>query len=171
MGKNANFDQLMKDLAAASETMRAGDPEDIARLRRLPGAMGQSLTITMFGFQEANTIKSNVNFLLRMLDKHEEPWVSTVTSELLAASVKALGKRYQMSDSAVLLERASVVAGEVSGEELLALVRRLLEYTNFLSRRLRDLLPFHELSVTFEGYRYMTEKAIPPSKGRPRERA
>ncbi|MDX1429068.1 MAG: hypothetical protein R3282_02220 [Rhodothermales bacterium] len=171
MGKDADLERLMKEIRDASETMRAGEPEDITRLRRLPGAMGQSLTITMFGFQEANAIKSNVNFLLRMADKYDEPWVSVVASELLAAPVKALGKRYQMTDTAALLERASRVAAGVSGEELVSLLRRLLEYSNFLSRRLRDLLPFHELSVTFEGYRYMTEKAIPPSKGRPRERA
>lgn len=171
MAGNPELEAFLADLAPASETMRAGDPQDIARLRRLPGAMGQSLTITMFGFQEANTIKSNLNMLLKLVDKHDEPWVGQVVSTMLASPVRALGKRYALSDSAALMERAAKLAPELSGPDMVNFLRRLLEYFNFTSRRLRDLLPFHELSVTFEGHRYMTERAIPPSKGKPRERA
>jgi hypothetical protein len=171
MAGNRELEAFLADLAPASETMRAGDPQDIQRLRRLPGAMGQSLTITVFGFQEANTIKSNLNFLLKLVDRHDEPWVGTVVSEMLASPARTVGKRYALSDTAALLERAAKLAPGLAGEEMVTLLRRLLEYFNFTSRRLRDLLPFHELSVTFEGHRYMTERAIPPSKGKPRERA
>lgn len=171
MGASSDLDQLLEDTAAASEIMRAGDPEDIRKLRKLAGAMGQSLTITMFGFQEANAIKSNVNFLLRIAAKHKEPWVATVVSEMLASPVGTLSKRYHLTDTATLLDRAAKIAQHLERDDLITLLRRLLEYSNFLGRRLRGLLPFHELSVTFEGYRYMTERAIPPSKGKTRERA
>lgn len=171
MAGNKELDAFLADLATASETMRAGDPADVQRLRRLPGAMGQSLTITVFGFQEANTIKSNINFLLKFAEKHDEPWVGTVVSEMLASPARTVGRRYALTDTASLLERAAKIAPGLSGDAMVNLLRRLLEYFNFTSRRLRDLLPFHELSVTFEGHRYMTERAIPPSKGKPRERA
>ena len=110
MAANSELEAFLADLAPASETMRTGDPQDIQRLRRLPGAMGQSLTITMFGFQEANTIKSNLNLLLEFADKHDEPWVATVVSEMLASPAKTLGKRYGLTDSAALVGRAAKIA-------------------------------------------------------------
>lgn len=171
MVDKTELDAFLSDLAAASEEMRMGEPEDVRQLRRLPGAMGQSLTITMFGFQATDAMKSNINFLLRMVAKYDEPWVPTMASELLASPAKTYAKRYQLTNSAALLERAAAIAAELSGDELTSFLRRVLEYFNFLSRQLRSLLPFHELSVTFEGYRYMTERAVPPSKGKTRERA
>jgi hypothetical protein len=171
MTNKKELETFLSDLAIASEAMRMGEPEDIRQLRRLPGAMGQSLTITMFSFQQAEGMKSNLNFLLKLADKHDEPWVSTVTGELLASPIKTFGKRYQLTNSAALLERAAGLAVGLSGDEMIPFLRRLLEYFNFLSRQLRSLLPFHELSVTFEGYRYMSERATPPSKGKTRERA
>jgi hypothetical protein len=37
--------------------------------------------------------------------------------------------------------------------ELLRMLRGLFEYHNFLVRGIRDLLPFHELSVLFEEHK------------------
>ena len=55
----------------------------------------------------------------------------------------------------------------LNGEQMLGLARALIVYYAFLLRRIRDLLPFYELSVAFEGQKIIAERVAlsPMGKG------
>jgi hypothetical protein len=75
-----------------------------------------------------------------------------------------------MEDTAAIMNKAAEVAPTLDSNQIVSLFRSLQEYYGFLTRRIRDLLPFYELSVAFEGYRFMSEKAVSPGRGKPRKR-
>ncbi len=129
--------------------------EDLGRVDSLVGAMGQSFTTTIFAFQQVSTVKSDVAFLLKFAGGNENVSIEVarlVASNLLANPVNTLRKRYKLVDTADLFEKASQLAGgAASKDELVTILRSLLEYLDFLARRIRVRLPFHELSVVFEG--------------------
>jgi len=170
MEKGTALDGLLKEIAKASETARVGNAEDVTRVKNLVGAMGQSFTTTIFAFQQASAVKSDIMLVIGLAGKYKEPWVATVASEVLSSPVKTLQSRYAMKDTAELMAKAAEVAKTLNSEQMITLFRRLQEYYTFLIRRIRDLLPFYELSIAYEGYRFMTEKAVAPGRGKSRER-
>lgn len=158
---------FLAEIRGASETARTGHPGDLDRVRKLVGAMGQSFTTTVFAFQQASALKDSAHFIAAMAEKYpNEPWVATVASEMLRRPVNTLKTRYALTDTAAIHEQASKIAAGLNGRELLDLARRLIEYHGFLVRRIRDLLPFHELGIAFEGHKVVSERAKFSPKGK-----
>jgi hypothetical protein len=171
MDKTTTLADLLKELATAKEIVRVGNAEDVIRVKNLVGAMGQSFTTTIFAFQQASTIKSDILFVTGLASRYKEPWVATVAGEILRSQVKTLNTRYALKDTAALMAKAADVAVGLDSDQIITLFRSLQEYYTFLIRRIRDFLPFHELSIAFEGYRFMTERAVSPGREKPRERS
>jgi hypothetical protein len=171
MDKTTILDDLLKELAKAKEIVRVGNAEDVIRVKNLVGAMGQSFTTTVFAFQQASTVKSDILFVTGLAIRYREPWVAIVASEILRSHVKTLHTRYALKDTAALTTKAADVVATLDSEQIITLLRSLQEYYVFLIRRIRDFLPFYELSIAYEGYRFMTEKAVSPGREKSRERS
>jgi hypothetical protein len=159
------LDGLIERIEAATATLSTGAAADVARVRQLRGAMGQSFTTTVFAFQQAGTVRDGVAFIAGLAEKFPgESWLATVAAEQFRRPVGTLTTRYALSDTAALHSDAAALCAGLSGAELLRLARAMLVYYAFLLRRLRDLLPFYELSVAFEGHRLIAERvAISPT--------
>ena len=162
------LNRLMAKIEAATETLHAGEGEDVKRVKRLRGAMGQSFTTTVFAYQQASSVKDGLAFVAALTDKYpRENWIAVVAAEQFARPVNTLRTRYALQDTAALHEEAARVTGALDGADVLRLTRALIVYYAFLLRRLRDLLPFYELSVAFEGHKLVTGQAAisPVGKG------
>ena len=158
------LDELVAKIEAATTALNAGKGEDINRVKQLRGAMGQSFTTTIFAFQQASSVKDGVAFLAALAEKFpRESWIAKVAAEQFRRPVNTLRTRYALHDTAALHEDAARLAGTLDSAAVLRLARTLIVYYAFLMRRLRDLLPFYELSVAFEGHKLVAERvAISP---------
>jgi hypothetical protein len=158
------LDGLVATIEAATAALHADEGEDVRRVKQLRGAMGQSFTTTIFAFQQASTVKDGIAFIAALAEKHpRESWLATVAGEQLRRPVNTLKTRYALLDTAALHEAAARLAPTLDGAALLRLTRSFIVYYAFLLRRLRDLLPFYELSVAFEGQKLIAERvAISP---------
>ncbi|HEY6434348.1 MAG TPA: hypothetical protein VIZ17_20435 [Acetobacteraceae bacterium] len=160
----ATLEQLTARIEAATVTLHKGEAEDVRRVTQLLGAMGQSFTTTIFAFQQASTVRDGVGFIASLAEKFSaEPWLPTVAAEQFRRPAATLRARYALHDTAALHEEAARLAPGLDGVALLRLTRTMIVYYAFLLRRLRDLLPFYELSVAFEGHKRIAERvAISP---------
>ncbi len=163
----SDFTSFMDELHTASAHLATQEGDDIGRVRQLIGAMGQSLTTTMFAFQQASSVKDGVIFIAGLAEKFPDAgWIGTVAAEQFRKPVNTLRTRYALTDMAALHERAADLAPNLGNSEILALCRALLEYDAFLIRQMRDLLPIYELALVFEGYKTMTERVKESPEGR-----
>ncbi len=158
-------EQLIARVDAATLTLHKGEAEDVRRVTQLLGAMGQSFTTTMFAYQQASTVRDGVGFIASLAEKFStELWLPIVAAEQFRRPVATLRARYALHDTAALHEDAARLAPGLDGAALLRLTRTMIVYYAFLLRRLRDLLPFYELSVAFEGHKRIAERvAISPT--------
>jgi len=153
------LDALLASIDAATMELHRGQAKDVARVSQLLGAMGQSFTTTVFAFQQASSARDGVGLIAALAEKHPtEAWVATVAAEQFRRPVNTLKTRYAMHDTAALHEQAAALSAGLAGADLLRLSRGLMVYYAFLLRRLRDLLPFYELSVAFEGHKRIAER-------------
>jgi len=164
------LDALIARIEAATTTLSAGAAGDVARVRQLRGAMGQSFTTTIFAYQQASTVRDGIAFIAALAENFPgESWIGTVAAEQFRRPVNTLTTRYALRDTAALHTDAAALCGGLSGADLLRLARAMLVYYAFLLRRLRDLLPFYELSVAFEGHKLIAERVAvsPTGEGAP----
>jgi hypothetical protein len=162
------LDAFLSRIEAATAALHRGEAEDVRRVAQLLGAMGQSFTTAMFSFQQASTVRDGVAFLADLAQKHStEAWLAIVAAEQFRRPVNTLRTRYAMRDTAAMHEEAAQLAPGLDGAALLHLTRTMLVYYAFLLRRLRDLLPFYELSVAFEGHKQIAQRVAlsPTGKG------
>jgi hypothetical protein len=83
--------------------------------------------------------------------------VNVLAGELFRRPLNTLRTRYALHQTAQLYEHAAGLAGQLTHAQLLTLARRMMEHHGFLARRIRDFLPFYELSTAFEGHKFMVE--------------
>lgn len=166
------LDGLIAKIDAATAALHGGEGADVARVKQLRGAMGQSFTTTIFAFQQGSSVKDGIAFVAALAEKFpRESWVATVAAEQFRRPVNTLRTRYALLDTAALHEDAAAMAGTLDGAGVLRLARALIVYYGFLLRRLRDLLPFYELSVAFEGHKLVAERVAVSPVGRGAEGA
>jgi hypothetical protein len=157
------YDAYLAELKAATEEMRVGPAADVQRVHDLVGAMGQAYTTTMFALTQTTTMKSAVSFALDMVQKHAKTdWTRTVAAATLKSPLGTLRSRYKLLDTADLIEKAAGLVKDLDDTRLVELLRWVNQYITFLIRRIRSMMPFYELSIAFEGHRFMVEKAVPP---------
>ena len=165
---SSSLEQLMAKLDAATAVLHAREGDDVGRVKRLRGAMGQSFTTTVFAYQQASSVKDGIAFVAALAEKFpRESWVGAVAAEQFARPVNTLRTRYALQDTAALQEEAARVSGALDSASVLRMARAFIVYYAFLLRRLRDLLPFYELSVAFEGHKLVAGQAAvsPVGKG------
>ena len=168
MATAPQLDAFIARIEAATEALHSGQAEDVRRVSQLLGAMGQSFTTTIFSFQQASTARDGVAFIADLAQKYPaEAWLGTVAAEQFRRPVNTLRTRYAMRDTADMHEQAAKLAAGLDGAALLRLARTMMVYYAFLLRRLRDLLPFYELSVAFEGHKQIAQRVAvsPTGKG------
>jgi hypothetical protein len=174
---SSSLNELMSKIETATETLHAGEGEDVKRVKHLRGAMGQSFTTTIFAYQQASSVKDGLAFIAALTEKFTgENWIALVSAEQFARPVNTLRTRFALHDTATLHEEAARVARALDSASILRLTRALIVYYAFLLRRLRDLLPFYELSVAFEGQKLVAGQAgispvgrgIEDTQGQPR---
>jgi hypothetical protein len=157
----AALDALIGKIEAATTVLTSGEAADVARVKQLRGAMGQSFTTTIFAFQQASAVRDGIFFVAGLAEKHAgESWVATVAAEQFRRPVNTLSTRYALRDTAAMQQEAAAICGELGNADILRLARTMIVYYGFLLRRLRDLLPFYELSVAFEGHKLITERVV-----------
>lgn len=145
---------LTRDLVTAMTALNEERAEDLRRLDGLMGAMGQSFTTSVFGFFQINALKDTIGtFLDLAVDARLAPDAfRLVFGEIAGKQRGALTRRYKLLDTAGFL---GTIDGFIQTSDDRQGWRQVLvhffEYLSFLNRRLRDRLPFHELSVAFEG--------------------
>jgi hypothetical protein len=162
MGDNA-YNTYMSDLRKATETMRVGEPGDVQNVHDLVGAMGQSFTTTVFAFQQVSTVKSNIGLVLGLVEKNKNAdWTRIAVEAALKSPINTLRTRYNLQGTADLMEKAVPLIKSADDGDLIELMRLISVYLTFLARRVRSFLPFYELSIAFEGHRFMVEKAVAP---------
>jgi beta-glucosidase/6-phospho-beta-glucosidase/beta-galactosidase len=160
---NEAYKKFMAELKAATEEMRVGDAKDVKNIHDLVGAMGQSYTTTVFALQQTTTIKSSISFAQSMIEKHKNAdWTKIVTEATLRSQLNTLRTRYKMARTADLIEAAAGFVAGLDDATTIDLLRWVNQYLTFLMRRIRSMLPFYELSIAFEGHRFMVEKAVAP---------
>ena len=165
---DVSLEGLLDKINRATLTLHDGKAEDVSRVSRLLGAMGQSFTPTIFAFQQASSARDGVAFVAVLAEKYgAESWLRTVAAEQFRRPVNTLKTRYAMHDTAALHEGAAALSPSLNGEQMLGLARALIVYYAFLLRRICDLLPFYELSVAFEGQKIIAERVAlsPMGKG------
>jgi hypothetical protein len=162
---SARLEEFIAQIETAAAALHRGEAEDVRRVSRLLGAMGQSFTTTVFSFQQASTVRDGVAFVADLAQKYPaEAWLGTVAAEQFRRPVNTLRTRYAMRDTADMHEEAAELAADLDGAALLRLSRTMIVYYAFLLRRLRDLLPFYELSVAFEGHKQIAQRvAVSPT--------
>ena len=159
----ATFTNYMDRLKAAAEEMRTGEPGDVQNIHDLVGAMGQSFTTTMFAFQQVSTVKSNVGLVTGLVQKNKgADWTRIAVEAALTSPINTLRTRYNLQSNADLLESAVPHVNSLGDAELVHLLRWISVYLTFLARRARSFLPFYELSIAFEGQRFMFETSVAP---------
>ena len=157
------FAGYMDALKTATEEMRVGDPGDVQNAHDLVGAMGQSFTTTVFAFQQVSTVKSSISFVTGLVEKHKSSdWTKTVVEAALKSPINTLRTRYNLQATADLLESAVPLVKSLQDQEMIDMLRWIGVYLTVLARRVRSFLPFYELSIAFEGHRFMVEKAVAP---------
>lgn len=167
MASANSLEALLDKINKATLTLHQGKAEDVSRVSRLLGAMGQSFTPTVFAFQQASTARDGVAFIAGLAEKYgAESWLQTVAAEQFRRPMNTLKTRYAMHDTAALHEDAAALSASLNGEQMLGLTRALIVYYAFLLRRIRDLLPFYELSVAFEGQKIIAERVAVSPTGR-----
>jgi hypothetical protein len=165
---SSSLEQLIAKLDAATGILHAGEGDDVGRVKRLRGAMGQSFTTTVFAYQQASSVKDGIAFVAALADKYpRESWIAVAAAEQFARPVNTLRTRFALHDTAALHEEAAHLSSTLDGASVLRLARAFIVYYAFLLRRLRDLLPFYELSVAFEGHKLVAGQAAisPVGKG------
>ncbi len=160
------YQGYMTTLKAAAEEMRVSDASDVKNVHDLVGAMGQSYTTTVFALQQATTTKSMIAFAEGLVAKHANAgWTKIVVETTLRSQLNTLRTRYKMTRSAELIEQAAGLVAGLDDAETIDLLRWINQYLTFLIRRIRSMLPFYELSIAFEGHRFMVERAVAPGTG------
>jgi hypothetical protein len=160
---NEAYQSYMAELKAATEEMRVGDASDVKSIHDLVGAMGQSYTTTVFAMQQATTTKTSIAFALGLVEKYKKTeWTKIVVEATLRSQLNTLRTRYKMIRTADLIEKAAGFVAALDDATTIDLLRWINQYLTFLTRRIRSMLPFYELSIAFEGHRFMVEKAVAP---------
>ena len=146
-----NLENFLKDLEKEKTKLKNQKADDLKKIKNLIGAMGQSFSTTIYAFQYAEIIRSRMVFLRSISNDLEEEQIKKTTFLALKSFIKILHVRYHLDDTADILESASKLVSSLDKEELESLFKNLLEYLNYLVRAIRTMIPFYELSVTFEG--------------------
>ncbi len=155
----ATLEALIDRIEDATTVLTSGGAADIARVKQLRGAMGQSFTTTIFAFQQASAVRDGIFFVAAMAEKYPaERWVAIVAGEQFRRPVNTLTTRYALRDTAAMQADAAAICATLGNADILRLARVMAVYYGFLLRRLRDLLPFYELSVAFEGHKLIAER-------------
>lgn len=147
-----NLESYLKYLEKEKTKVKAQEADDLKKVKTLVGPKGQSFSTTIYTFQEVEVIRKRIHFLRSvLLNELEEEQIRKVTFLVLSSDVKKLHIRYHMDDTADILEGASKLVSSLNKEELESLFKNLGEYFNYLHRAIRTMIPFYELSLTFEG--------------------
>jgi hypothetical protein len=155
---------IVTDLAAvetALQSAKNGKAADIERLRDRKGANGQGFTITMFAMTEVSRCSELIGMVRGLLTKKEYTWdqVKDLSLGLLKRHADTLDRRYALSDAAMFMTSLADAVDIGDKAEIERLSRTLGSYLGYLNFLIAVEIPWHVLSVAFEGARTL-KKAL-----------
>jgi hypothetical protein len=151
------LESLLKRISTMTSAVRGTAlTPDLQRIYVSKMANDQSFTVVMFGMAQMQKLHADLRLLMQMVENHglAIPDVKKVAESLLNGHENALRKRYDLTDAADLVRDAKVaLLGVSSKEDWSGLLAPLSVFAHNVSHALAVLLPWHELSVAFEGAR------------------
>jgi hypothetical protein len=145
-----------EDLNQALLSVSRGIAPDVERLLGRRGAHGQGFTPTLFGLFEVADCRQAVDLVSSLLntEKYPKGMINELGAPLLARHIDTLERRYGMIDSARYVTLAySLIHADAPKSDVLEVMDLLNDYFNFLHFLIALEIPWHELSVAFEGAR------------------
>ena len=147
-----SLESFLQNLEKEKEKAKTQEADDLKRVKNLIGPFGQSFSSLIYAFQYVEEFKSFLHFLrTTLLSELEEEQIKKIAYFVLSSNMKSCRNRYEMKDTADILEDASRLVTSLDKEKLEILFKNLLEYINYLDRGIRTMIPFYELSLTYEG--------------------
>jgi len=158
-----SVDAYIDDLEAESRAIRSEESEDLDRMRECKGAMNQGMSVHLIALNSIASAHADTNLFQRMVssDGFDLPVeeVAGIAGDAFLDRVEGFRERYCLENVAALLERLPDALDSVSDEKtFIDLVRKLRAYLNHLQFQIAARIPFHELSVAFEGRRVIDEE-------------
>jgi hypothetical protein len=148
--------KLTEQLRTATTVVREGTSPDVERIYHRKMANDQALTVTIFGMGAVDGLRRDCSLLLNLRTRYQcsTTQAQQVAADLLAGHADTLRRRYGLSDTAelVLLYAAAIQANDDVADWTL-LQREMNDYLHYLSHAIAVHIPWHELSVAFEGAR------------------
>jgi hypothetical protein len=148
--------KVVEQLRAATRVVREGTSPDVERIYHRRMANDQALTVTIFGMAAVDGLRRDCNLLLGLRTRYQLSTTQArqVAADLLAGHADTLRRRYGLSDTAELvLTYAAAIQTTDEVEAWTLLQREMNDYLHYLSHAIAVHIPWHELSVAFEGAR------------------
>jgi len=148
--------EALEQVRSAIAVVRQGTSPDVDRIYNLKMAHNQSFTVTIFGMVATDGARRDCRQVMNLYSKYGLPLgdVKPIAHDLLAGQEDMFRRRYGLTDTAALVGTVSAAlqsSGDV--EEWTTLLRATSEYLTYLGHAIATRIPWHELSVAFEGVR------------------
>jgi hypothetical protein len=152
--------EALEQVRRATGVVRQGTSPDVDRIYNLKMAHNQSFTVTMFGMVGTDGARRDCRLVMSLYSKYGLPLgdVKPIARDLFAGQEDMFRRRYGLTDTAALVGMVSAaLQASDDVEEWSALLRATVEYLTYLGHAIATRIPWHELSVAFEGVRTVHE--------------
>lgn len=149
----AGHDALIDTLEKSIQSIRTGGCDDIDEMLKLKGPFDQGFTPLIAAWAEMSVCSSLVRMAQRCIsDGADRETAVSAAGMLIGARANTLRERYHMADGASLMSAvAACVQASTDLSEVESAMSLLLEYIHFAQHEIRSRIPWHELSVAYEG--------------------
>ncbi len=142
-----------QEIAIARERIWLDEPEDIARLRKVKGARGQGASAVLYAAMKLGQLVVSLNHL-REVARHGNVDLDTmkaVADPLLESYAATYGGFYQMTDTASVVRRATMLLRNVESlPEFAAVAGELSLYIGRMDYWVDLLIPWARFGEVFE---------------------
>ncbi len=148
--------EVLDQVSAATEVIWQGTSPDVERMYNRKMAHNQSFTVMIFGQNAVDGTRKDCRHLVALLRRYGIPLadVKRIGRDLLAADADMFQRRYGLVDTAALIRNLSeALEASDDSEEWATALLRTADYLYYLSHAIAVHIPWHELSVAFEGVR------------------
>lgn len=156
-----SLETVLEHIAAETNAVK-GDTRapDLQRIYNRRLANNQAFTVMIFGMAAMQKLHADVRLLMQMVESHGLAIadVKKVAGALLTSHESILRKRYELTDAADLVKEARTALLEIEkSQDWNRLLTELFTYSNYVTNAIAVLIPWHELSVAFEGARTVSQ--------------
>jgi hypothetical protein len=149
-------DQFVDTLDDEVERIRAGDAQDIERVKDKRPPNGNRLVVMLGAVVETRATHRDTLFVRELLtsDKHDLDLgaVKSIAVSRFEGQIPTYRNRFDLTRTAELLEELVEMVPEINSDEaFLSVMKATQVYIQFLRGHFYSQVPWHDLSVTYEG--------------------